>query len=339
MKFIYLMTAIAGFFTAVHGVSAGPATDLPANEEVNDTTLAVIAWFDKRDTVTYWIEEANWKVNGKDTVKTTGVSTKVMITVTDSTRKGYRMEYKFLDFQCDTLTDPTLDAFQRNVVNLLSDRLTGASIRFRTNEYGHITKYDNLGQIRKRTKGLCRSVMQEMMNLPWADSLKSVGIDLEKMLGKSLDDGALVDGFTEDLEELFSNHATSFPIGDFDVHTEATEDEYESYTNVYIGQDPDSMEYEIVTVVTTVIPSADLKELLSGLYDYFQAGESGMEDLGEEYDRQITEDATVMNFHSWSYFADGWPQEYESYSEFKLMDSRKFKQKRIIWNRYNVGNH
>ena len=70
-----------------------------------------------------------------------------------------------------------------------------------------------------------------------------------------------------------------------------------------------------------------------------QAGESGMEDLGEEYDRQITEDATVMNFHSWGYFADGWPREYESYSEFKLMDSRKFKQKRIIWNRYNVGNH
>ena len=338
MKFLYLITTVAGLFTAAVGAFARPAIVHPDAEEENDSTLAVIAWFDKRDTVTYWIDEGSWKVNGTDTVKTSSVSTKVMISVTDSTRKGYRMEYKFLDFRRDSLSNPVLDAFQGNVFSMLADRLKGVAIRFRTNEYGEITKYENLKEIMKLSKGLYKSVMEEMMKIPAMDSLKSAGIDLEKIMGNVSDDGALVDGFTEELELLFSNHGNMFDIGDFHDHTDASDDEFETDTNLHIGMDPVSLEYEISSQVISVIPSADLKELFSSVYDTF-AGELKIEDFDAEYDSQVTGDATLENYNYWSYFADGWPQEYISQTITKLMDGQKLKQKRIVWDSYSVGNN
>jgi len=338
MRFPYLITAIVGFFAAASGAVARPAIIVPEVEEEGDSTLAVIAWFDKRDTVTYWIDEGRWNVNGADTVKTSGVSTKVMLTVTDSTRRGYRMEYKFLDFRCDTVSEPVLGNFQRNVVSLLSDRLKGVSIRFRTDEFGRIKKYENLREIKKLSKGLYRSVLEEMMALPVVDSFKSAGMDLGAVFGDVSDDGALVEGFTEELELMFSNHGNMFTIGDFHNHSDDTEDEYETDTELHIGLDPESMEYEISSRVNSVIPSADLKELLSSVYDIF-VGESKIPDFDAEYDSQVTEDAHIENYSYWSYFADGWPQEYVSQTVIKLMDRQQLKQKHIVWDSYSVGNH
>ncbi len=338
MKLPYLITAIAGFFIAASGVFARPAIIIPDAEEESDSTLAVIAWFDKRDTVTYWIDEGSWNVNGVDTVKSSGVSTKLMLTVTDSTRRGYRMEYKFLDFRCDTVSEPVLDNFQRNVVNLLSDRLKGVTIRFRTDEFGQISKYENLKEIKKLSKGLYRSVIDEMMALPVIDSLKSAGMNPEAFFGDVFDDGALVEGFTEELELMFSNHGNMFTIGDFHNHSDATEDEYETDTELHIGLDPETMEYEISSQVSSLIPPVDIKELLSSVYDIF-AGESKMPDFDAEYDSQVTEDAHIENYSYWGYFADGWPQECVSQTVIKIMGRQKIKQKHIVWDRYSVGNH
>ena len=53
-------------------------TEFSTTKEVEDidSTLAVIAYFNKHDTLVYWISEAEWSVNGKDTVRTSGVWTK-----------------------------------------------------------------------------------------------------------------------------------------------------------------------------------------------------------------------------------------------------------------------
>lgn len=37
--------------------------------EESDSTVAVIAWFDMRDTMTYWINEGSWTVKDGDTTK------------------------------------------------------------------------------------------------------------------------------------------------------------------------------------------------------------------------------------------------------------------------------
>lgn len=52
--------------------------------------------------MTYWIHDNQWEVNGKDTVMTLGAAAKVMLTVTDSTRKGYDMEYGLIRIRMNT---------------------------------------------------------------------------------------------------------------------------------------------------------------------------------------------------------------------------------------------
>ena len=61
-------------------------TEFSTTKEVEDidSTLAVIAYFNKHDTLVYWISEAEWNVNGEDTVRASGVWTKVMLTVRDT---------------------------------------------------------------------------------------------------------------------------------------------------------------------------------------------------------------------------------------------------------------
>lgn len=53
-----------------------------------------------------------------DTIKTAGINTKIMITVTDSTKKGYDMEYSFLDFK----TDSVKDSWKQNLLNEALDK-------------------------------------------------------------------------------------------------------------------------------------------------------------------------------------------------------------------------
>lgn len=70
-----------------------------------DSVVNVVAYFCKGDTCEYWIYENEWKVNGKDTVKTLDVSTQVRLVVNDSTSKGYKMSYTFLDVKVDSVGD------------------------------------------------------------------------------------------------------------------------------------------------------------------------------------------------------------------------------------------
>ena len=67
------------------------AANAMESQDEKTPTVDVIAYFTKRDTLDYLIQEGQWKFNGKDTVKIAGISTKVRLVVTDSTAKGYKM--------------------------------------------------------------------------------------------------------------------------------------------------------------------------------------------------------------------------------------------------------
>ncbi len=305
-------------------------------QEDADSTVAVIAWFDKRDTMTYWINESRWNVKDGDTTKTSGVSAKVMLTVTDSTKKGYRIEYKFLEFQNDTVADSMLGGFQNRLVERLSDRIVGTSIQFRTDEYGHITKYENLKEIKRQAKGLFDSAYEEFQKLPVMDSLKSMGVNLDAIL-KSVDIDAIVDGYTEEIELLFNCHGKEYKIGDTDEHYDETADEYASDCKMSVGFDPESMEYEISSTVDTKIPAKDLKDMMGAVYGVLSDNPLP-EDFEKEYDDQVKEDAVVGTWHYWQYFADGWPAEVISQSTIGLMGQSKLKQTQIVWDYRSVGN-
>ena len=177
-----------------------------------------------------------------------------------------------------------------------------------------------------------------MSKIPIMDSLRSAGLDLPAIMGKVSDDDYLVDGITEELELMFSNHGKVFPLGKFSDHSDATEDKYETYTEQEISLDPESREHGITSMTYSVIPAADVKTLTAAVYGIF-ADEPEMEKFNAEYDRQVTEDAFIAYGGHWGYFANGWPMAVQSTSVFKLMDRQKLKQESISWDNYSFRNH
>ena len=131
-----LLVSLMSFTTARHHHRLSEVQDSSEVTVQDDSILPVIAWFSKRDTMTYWIHDNQKKVNGKDTVMTLGAAAKVMFTVTESTRKGYDMEYTFLEF----VSDDQIKSYSHNligqVMDILYDSTLGTTILFLTDQFG-----------------------------------------------------------------------------------------------------------------------------------------------------------------------------------------------------------
>lgn len=60
MKAYSVILGIVAACTAFPSAWARPATHSEWDNDDADSTVAVIAWFNKRDTMTYWINESSW---------------------------------------------------------------------------------------------------------------------------------------------------------------------------------------------------------------------------------------------------------------------------------------
>ena len=61
-------------------------------EQEADTTINVVGYFCKNDTMTFRNHQLKQKIIDNDTTLTYDIAEEFMIVVTDSTNKGYRME-------------------------------------------------------------------------------------------------------------------------------------------------------------------------------------------------------------------------------------------------------
>ena len=331
-----LLISLMSFAPARHHHRLSEVQDSSEVTVQDDSILPVIAWFSKRDTMTYWIHDNQWEVNGKDTVMTLGAAAKVMLTVTDSTRKGYDMEYTFLEFVSDDQIKSEAQNLIGQVMDILNDATVGTTIRFRTDQYGKIVKYYNLKDIRKQAEEVLAKAISKM---PYADSLRAVGLDSDKLMSM-IDSDDLVDGYTEEIELLFNYHGDQYKIGETESHEDATEKEYASDTKTEIWLDPDTYEYGISADVYSYIPREDIKVLLGNLIEYFTDEESAKDvrkGLDTEFDSQVTTDGVYNSYVRISYFNDGWPQEVVSQDNISLGDRQKLKQKYISWDYRSVG--
>ena len=309
-----------------------------ASTEEENSALPIIAWFNERDTMTYWISESNWKFEGTDTVKTLGANTKVKITVTDSTKDGYQMEYKFLKFSTDTDAESKMQDFMQETIQRLQDEIVGTTIRFRTDEMGKIIQYDNLEEVEKQAKRVFDGIIQESS---WMDKLNSTGIKADELF-RNIDPGKLVQSYTEELEMLFQYHGYQFPLKETTLHEEATDTKYESDTYLSATIDPEDYEYyEIIIEINNYIPRKDIKQLLGGLVDMLMDEEDATtvkEDMNTGFDEQVTGDAVSKEILHMRYFPDGWPEEVISQQKIIIGNKGKMTQKYITWDERSVNN-
>lgn len=309
--FICMLPLTSGIFS--HAQSVG-AQD---NVEKQDSTVDVIGWFLKNDSVDYWIQEGRWKVTGNDTVLTAGVSTKVRIVVTDSTSNGYKMDYTFLKFVPDTLAKSGAGRFMNKLVEKFGNKIVGTTVHFDTDEYGKITKIHNLGQIKKQVKSLYKNMALELESIK---ELKKAGVDIKKIM-KEIDPDEMVDDYLEELKLLFAFHGTSLILGEFKEHNDATGTTYENDTYNENYLEPDNGEYGTFTKVVSIIPKETVKAMVGGLVEEF-TGDKLDDEKRNEFNKimneALKENATCEDAISIDYHPSGWPLKVLKSSETKI---------------------
>ena len=281
-----------------------------------DSVVNVVAYFCKGDTCEYWIHENEWKVDGKDTVKTLGVSTQVRLVVNDSTSKGYKMSYTFLDVKADSV----------GVMAMLTERtaksVIGTTVNFETDEYGSITKITNLSQIKKQAKALFKAGIKDIAAMPIMQEMKkATGLDFMKTATQANTD-EVVEGYLEELKLLFAYHGSQYAVGEHHEHEDATKDSYanDTYINASLEKNGN---YTISCEVVNVIPKETVKEVMDGTMGAFMEGLKGkktedgkdhdgdIKDLDDEFkkeiDKAVDQDAQTSEYLSVTCFEDGWP--------------------------------
>lgn len=288
---------------AMHGATPSTLETTPSQ----DSTINVIAWFNKHDTVTYRVNESSWKLNGTDTILTASYSMIARINVVDSTAKGYKMDYTFLDFPTGILPDSAsaIDRFQNQITDKLARKIVGTTVHFETDEYGRITKYNNLGQIRKQAKSLFKEALNEFSKMPEIQELKEIGFDLKDHI-KNVNTDKLVDGYLEELNMLFMYHGLSLQSGETTEHEDATDIQYESTTYVSATIDDDDGSYSIVQDITSILPRNELKAIIGGIVELF-SNDSITDSFNENFDTQVNIDCTYEDYLKTDYLVNGWP--------------------------------
>lgn len=285
----------------------GETPSAPESIASQDSTINVIAWFNKHDTVTYRVSESSWKLTGTDTVLTASYSMMARINVVDSTSNGYKIDYTFLDFPTNTLPDSAseIDRFQRQITDRLARKIVGTTVHFETDEYGRITGYNNLGQIKKQAGSLFKEASNEFAKLPEMQELKKMGFDV-KQYSKNVDIDKLVDGYLEELNMLFMYHGLSMQPGENTEHEDATDTQYENTTYTSATVDADDGSYSIVQDVTSILPRNELKEMVGGIVESF-SNESITDSFNENFDAQVNVDCTYEDYLKIDYLVNGWP--------------------------------
>lgn len=309
-----------------------------------DSVVNVVAYFCKGDTCEYWIYENEWKVNGKDTVKTLGVSAQVRLVVNDSTSKGYKMSYTFLDVKADSVGDNFRDKMMAMVAERTAKSVIGTTVNFETDEYGRITKITNLSKIKKQAKALFKASMKDIAAMPIMQAMKkATGLDFMK-IGNQANTDELVEGYLEELKLLFACHGSQYAVGEHHEHEDATKDSYanDTYINARLEKNGN---YTISCEVVSVIPKETVKEVMGGLMGAITEGlkskktEDGKDHDGiinglddefkKEIDKAVDQDAQTSEYLCVTCFEDGWPSSVLKQNKNVMAGRGKLKQKLI----------
>jgi hypothetical protein len=114
-----------------------------------DSTVQVIAYWDKAERHTYALTWQKLKVTGKDTVVTMDISYKADMTVTDSTASGYTVEWKYKDYSFGNSTGKKIE---ESGMGSMVKSIQNKPVHFTTDENGSFTALTNWEEIRDMFK-------------------------------------------------------------------------------------------------------------------------------------------------------------------------------------------
>ena len=267
-------------------------------------SVIVVGWFNKLDTLDYWIYDTQWVVDSNRTVQTANLSTNIRIEVTDSTAEGYTLQSTVVRTLCDTIHySPSANA-QTVITQRICSRIEGHTTDFETDEFGKITKF-NKNKTKKQIKSLLKEGLKDIASDPEIAKISESGIDVEG-IKKSIDIDKLADSYTENISILFRRHGTIYPTGETLEHKDGAPDDFDTDTYTYIEFDKEFGTYRILNQTTFSVPESITEAMYSidgdGSYSDIDPGYSTTGIIELTYGSEYTPEGWPYNIiHKWSY--------------------------------------
>lgn len=300
------------------------STTLQHTEE-EDTTISVIGYFCKNDTLEYRRIQGKDKIVDNDTTHIQELTERFMIVVNDSTSDGYKME--LIPVSCE---------YEGNDSNLLSrlplliwDDYKKVHCHFTTDEMGSVKSIDNWREIRDMLKTCYKTVFDSLYTtVPRMDSIMPrKNLENLLLLGSSTQDG--VKEQYDELELLFGCHGLVFQRGKSESD-EMSEAGYPTHFHIEAFESPQEDEYDlegdyaVLSRSDTSIPAEDTADLLSSTLGVLFSGDlltdsitSSVKDLFVNN----TEGLKVTRYQLFEYFFNGWPKLMRDIVETRIGDT------------------
>lgn len=303
----------------VCSIFACEAQNLMLDTEVPDTSIAVIGYFCKNDSMTFRKTYSKIKVEKGDTTINDMYTEDFLIVVTDSTSKGYRMKFIPVAFDYSEESDSIHRIMQAKLSELSKDIVC----EFTTDEMGRVQNIENWREIRDKMKvgikGMCDTLYSTIPFLN--DIMPRKQVENTLLLMFSTEQGVR-EAYNE-LDELFGLHGNLFDIGDSEFDTQ--DNGYPMHVTASIGYTPVEDEnndfdddYFIISKSVTTVPIEDMLDL--GLGNMGLMMTDALSDSLANHRKDMIDSITaampngakninIINNEYYGYFFNGWPKE------------------------------
>ncbi len=303
----------------VCSIFACEAQNLMLDTEVPDTSIAVIGYFCKNDSMTFRKTYSKIKVEKGDTTINDMYTEDFLIVVTDSTSKGYRMKFIPVAFDYSEESDSIHRIMQAKLSELSKDIVC----EFTTDEMGRVQNIENWREIRDKMKvgikGMCDTLYSTIPFLN--DIMPRKQVENTLLLMFSTEQGVR-EAYNE-LDELFGLHGNLFDIGDSEFDTQ--DNGYPMHVTASIGYTPVEDEnndfdddYSIISKSVTTVPIEDILDL--GLGNMGLMMTDALSDSLANHRKDMIDSITaampngakninIINNEYYGYFFNGWPKE------------------------------
>lgn len=307
------------------------------NNEQEDSTISVVGYFCKNDTMVYQRTQGKMKIVGNDTTQLGEITEKFMVAVTDSTPNGYKMEITPMSFEIKNKGND----YKTRMAALLWDDIKDLRCRFTTDEMGSVQHIENWRELRDVLIKSYVTVLDSLYaSIPVLDSvMPRKQLESLMLLRSSTEDG--IKEQYDELDMLFGLHGsevTMEPVESDDISEAGfpTHTRIESFYSAPHDEYDIDGDYVVNARTETQLSGDDVKDLLSATLGVFLDGE--VFDSVRKYTNEALasqkEGMKTTNYEQYCYFFNGWPKLMQKIVEINLAGLvRRVEYDSIEWTR------
>ena len=322
---------LSTIFFALAFCATAKAQTISAEQVCQDSTVNVIAYFCKNDTLEYVYHDYKAKVVDNDTTVKHHIIDEFQLIVRDSTANGYEIELKPLKTEVVFFSD----SLMTGVLQALQNKMGDMSTIFTTDELGQIQHIKNWKEIkdfsRKVIKAFCDSLYANSAQLneviPRARFESQINMQLAS-------EKAYLEN-SDDLQLLFSMHGKCVNIGKTESD-DTDENGYQEHTTVIAGYGKTDEEtgfeddFFVEAILKKKVPKDDVKQFAIDAIN-MTVSDTYAGKVNEEMDKLDYQDATVTSYDNFEYFYNGWPCDLEHTTVVDIMGIKNIETHRVVW--------